>query len=54
MQHMDDRPIWREFKDWVWKNYYAHLLHFMVNAILECALYSQDSKELQNLSRDNS
>ena len=46
MQRLDDRAIRGEFKVWVWKNYPAHSLHFMlmVDAVQESVLVKIQKK----------
>ena len=52
MQRLDDRPIRGEFKVWIWKNYLAHSLCFMlmVDAVKESVLVKIQKKVYQEMA----
>ena len=53
MQRLDDRPIRGEFKVWIWKNYLAHSLRFMlmVDAVQESVLVKIQKKVTKYIKR---
>jgi len=53
IQRLDDRPIRGEFKVWIWKNYLAHSLRFMlmVDAAKESVLVKIQKKVIKYIKR---
>ena len=53
IQRLDDRPIRGEFKVWIWKNYLAHSLRFMlmVDAVKESVLVKIQKKVTKYIKR---